>query len=239
MDNTIYITLSKELGMFRQMDVHANNLANVDTTGFNREAMIFNSYLFDDGNRNKMAFAHDVATVRDTSPGSIKQTGNPLDVAIQGKGYFQIETPLGTRYTRAGNFQIDGEGTLVTADGSPVLDGTGQRIVFEPNDRDVEINSTGAITVKGDERGQIGIVQFDNEQLLDRVTDTYYKSDADPLPAENAQVLQGVLEGSNVQAVTELTSMLKLARSVSSTAKFIETAYDLQRRASTTLTKQS
>src|SRR4051812_9350277 len=107
MDNNIYIMLSRQMTLFRDMDVTANNIANTNTTGYSAEHILFSSYLTKDvnrGDRNSMAFAHDVSTYRDTESGPMKVTGNDLDMAIQGDGYFTVETPLGTRYTRAGNF---------------------------------------------------------------------------------------------------------------------------------------
>ena len=232
--------LSRQTGLFRDMDVTANNIANATTTGYTSEDMLFTDYLEDDGNRNKMAFAQDVSTYRKTEQGAMKLTGNALDVAISGKGYFTIETPLGNRYTRAGNFQLDANGTLTTTDGLPVLDADGQRIIFEEEDRDISIGEAGNIVVDGEERGSLGVVQFDNEQLLERLNSTLFKSDVPGIPAvENFRVMHGMLEQSNVDSVTQLTRMIKTSRSVASTAKFIETMYDLQRKASNTYAKQS
>ena len=237
MDNSIYIMLSKQTMLFREMDVRANNLANVATTGYNRQAMVFNPYEINAGNNEKMSFVKNAETFRDTSAGAFQPTGNPLDMAIQGKGYFSVETPLGTRYTRAGNFQIDREGTLITSDGYPVLDDAGQHIQFEENDTDIVVGEAGNISVKGVERGTVGVVEFENEQQLERAGNTLFRADATPVAAEKFAVQQGTLEGSNVQAVSELTGVIELSRQASATSKFIENMYDLERKASTTLTK--
>src|SRR5689334_8850044 len=112
MDNGLYVAIQRQLALFRDMDVTANNIANANTVGFNSEHMLFNEYLVKDINQkvqNPMAFPNDVATYRDTQTGTMQVTGNALDIAINGKAYFAVETPLGIRYTRAGNFQIDGE----------------------------------------------------------------------------------------------------------------------------------
>src|SRR5258708_5552303 len=111
MDNSIYVTLSRQLALFRDMDVTANNIANANTTGYNAEHIMFDSFVTKDanqGDRNPVSFANDVATYRNIENGSMQITGNDLDLAIQGNGYFIVETPLGTRYTRAGNFQVSG-----------------------------------------------------------------------------------------------------------------------------------
>lgn len=169
----------------------------------------------------------------------MKHTGNPLDVAIAGPGYFVVQTPLGERYTRAGNFQIDAEGTLVTNEGNPVLDQGGQPITFEPEDRDIRIGEAGNIMVDGAERATLGVVEFSNPQVLERMNSTLFRSDAEPASAETSRVLHGVLEGSNVQPVMELTRMIQVSRAVASTSKFIEVNYDLQRKASNTLAQPS
>lgn len=239
MDNGIYITLSRQAALFRDMDVTANNIANMNTTSYNANRVMFESYLTQDGRRGGMDFAHDVAEYRDTQPGTMRVTGNPFDLAIEGDGYFVVETPLGTRYTRAGNFQLDAEGTLVTPEGYAVLDQNNARIVFTQDDRDIVVGSAGNIGVNdGEERATINVVQFANPQLLERRGERMFATEADPLPAEGMRVAQGVLENSNVQAVAEVTHMLKVSRAVGNTAKFIETMYDLQRRSTQIWTQQ-
>lgn len=241
MDNSIYITLSRQLALFRDMDVTANNLANANTTGYGAEHLLFNSYLQKDINQgvsNKMAFANDIATYRNTETGTMKTTGNDLDVAVAGDGYFTVETPLGTRYTKAGSFQIDGAGVLVTPEGYPVLDNSGQRITLPEDTTEVVIGEAGNIKVNGDEFAQLGIAEFSNQQLMERLDGKLFKTDLPPIPAEHSRVLQGVLEGSNIQPVMELTHMIDVSRSTSNTAKFIEVMYDLQRKASNTWAQQ-
>jgi flagellar basal-body rod protein FlgF len=241
MDNGVYIMLSRQLALFRDMEVTANNIANANTTGYNSEHMLFTSYLQKDvnlGQRNPMAFAHDISTYRKTETGSMKVTGNQLDFAIQGSGYFAVETPLGTRYTRAGNFQLDADGTLVTVEGYPVLDAANQRIVFPEDARDIEIGETGTLKVDGEEFVQLGVFAFENEQLLERLDGRLYKSEITPLPTEDIRVMQGTLENANVTPVTEMTHMIDVSRSVGSTARFIEVVYDLQRKAANTWAQQ-
>lgn len=239
MDNSIYIALSRQTALFRDLNVTANNIANVNTAGYKAEKMMFTDYLVKDGNQNKIAFTQDLSSYRDTRAGGMKATGNNFDVAIQGEGYFTVQTPQGNRYTRAGNFQLDGQGMLVTQEGHPVVDTGGQAIQFEDEDRDIKILSTGAIVVNGEERTTLGIAQFDNEQELERISGTLYTSKNPPKPAENAVILDGVLESSNVEPVIELVKLTELSRSSGNTAKFIEIMYDLQRKSSTTWSQQS
>ncbi len=239
MDNSLYVALSRQTTLFRDMAITANNIANASTTGFQAEKTMFTEYLTDDGNHEKVSYSQDIASYHELKQGSMDVTGNDLDVAIQGEGYFVVETAGGERYTRAGSFQLDAEGTLVTPAGFPVLDDAGQRIQFAPEDRQIIIGENGSIQVDGDERGILGLVEFPNRQLLTRMDSTTYESEVPPQLAENSRILQGTLESSNVSAVHELVRLTELSRSTGSTAKFIETVYDLQRKAGQTWTSQN
>lgn len=241
MDNGVYISLSRQLALFRDMEITANNIANANTTGYNSEHILFSSYLAKDNNqgvRNNNSYAHDVASYRNLKNGPMQTTDNPLDVAIKGQGYFMVDTPLGVRYTRAGNFQIGHDGSLVTTDGYPVLNPSEQPIIFPPDTRSVEIGSAGNIKVNGNDFSAIGVVQFDNEQLLERAGNTLYKADITPQPAEDFVVAQGVIENANVQPVMEMTHMITVSRAVADAAKLVATMYDLQRKTSSTWAQQ-
>ncbi len=238
MDNGIYVALSKQLAQFRQMAVIANNIANAETTGYGTEKMLFDDYLVPEGNKRKVAFTQDYNTHRNLEQGKMKQTGNQLDMAIMGKGYFVVDTPNGPRYTRAGNFQIDGNGILVTPEGYPVLGEGGEQIQFQEEDTKVEIREEGFIIVDGEDRGRIEVVDIPNEQLMEKVGKSLYKTDQAALPIENPVVAQGVLEGSNVEPVIEITDMMMTMRRVGNTSQFIDTSYELERRTIGVLAKQ-
>jgi flagellar basal-body rod protein FlgF len=241
MDNGVYIMLSRQTAMFRKMNTVANNIANSNTTGFQAEKMMFTDYLIDDGNRNKMAFTQDIASYHEEAEGSMQVTGGQLDMAISGDGYFTIELPNGGRaYTRAGNFQVDGNGVLTTAEGLPVLDNGGQRIQMEQEDRNIRVGEDGLLMVDNQERAVIGVVEFPNPQTLEHMSGSMMRADGQaPGVAINSRVLHGVLEESNVVAVQEIVEMTKTSRGVSNTAKFIEVMYDLQRKAHNVYTQQS
>ena len=233
MDNGIYITLGRELALFRDMDVTANNIANSNTTGFGAEHMLFNSYITKDisqKTQNPMAFANDISTYHNFDSGALQKTGNSLDLAIKGDGFFSVETPLGVRYTRAGNFQLDGDGTLITADGKPVLSDSGQHITIPPDAKNMVISASGSINIDGSELSKIGVYKFDNPQLLERTDGASFKSQIAPQLAENSQVVQGVIENSNVKPVVELTHMMEVSRAVGD---------DLQNKAATAYAQQS
>jgi flagellar basal-body rod protein FlgF len=245
MDNGIYIALSKQLALFRQMAVTTNNMANANTPGYQEEKSIFESYLQPDnnlGNKNKMAFANDVTTYRNVQDGARRVTGNQLDVALEGVGqYFMVETPLGTRYTRAGNFTLDGNGVLITPEGYPVLDNSNQRIEFPPNANNISIGSAGNIAVNGDDFASIGVAIFENPQLMTQTASGLFKSEVDPTIGneEDLKITQGVLEEANVSPIIEMTRMIEVSRQVASVAKYIETINDLQRKTTNTWTQQS
>jgi flagellar basal-body rod protein FlgF len=242
MDNNVYITLSRQLALFRDMDVTAGNIANANTTGYNGEHITFGSYLTKDVNQgvtNPMSFAYNISTYRDTRTGSMKATGNVLDMAINGDGYFAVETPLGTRYTRAGNFQVDGGGTLVTAEGYPVLDNAGQHIIFPEDTTSIEVTESGVIRVNDDDFANIGVAVFENPQLLERLGGTLFASEVTPAQSDDVHIAQGTLENANVQPVVEMTHMMDVSRAVANTAKFIEIMYDLQRKTANTWAQQS
>ncbi|MEI7669007.1 MAG: flagellar hook-basal body complex protein [Pseudomonadota bacterium] len=238
METGIYVALSKEIGIFRDMEVTANDLANITTTGYSNENLLFKDYLLQ-GNKKegKVAYTNDIATYRDTSQGELKATNSPLDVAIVGKGYFVVQTPLGTRYTRNGNFTINNTGDLVTSEGYSVLDESGQKVTFDTADRVIQIRDNGTINIDNTDRGQLKIVQFDNENLLSKVGNTLYKTDATAKPAENYTIASGMLENSNVKPVLAITHLMYVSNSINETNNYINTVHALARKASDTLAK--
>lgn len=235
MTNSIYVALSRQLAQFRDLEETSGNLANANTNGYQSRHVMFTDYLTNDGNNHKVAYAHDVGNYRDTRDGPIKATGGALDVAIQGPGFFSVQTPQGTRYTRNGAFTLDAQGELVTAAGLPVLDNGGQPIFFQGEDKDISIKGNGAIVVDGEERAQLGVSEFDNAQQLVAEGDSLLDAGkAQPRAAQESSVKHGVLEASNVEPVVEMTHLVELQRSVSDTSKFIETMYDLVRKSGRT-----
>ena len=173
MENTMYVALSRQSTLRRQMDVVANNLANMSTHGYKSGQMMFVEHLTKSkGGDNlltpKLAYVRDIATMTDTKPGAIEHTGNPLDIAIQGDGYFVVQTPEGERYTRNGRLQLDNTGQLVNQLGQPVLADGGAPMVFAPEDTEIVVSKDGTVSTNNGELGKLRIVNFDNEQVLDR-----------------------------------------------------------------------
>lgn len=243
MDNSIYITLSRQTTLFRDMEVTANNIANMNTTGYNAEKLTFSEHLVDgrlDGKLgNKLSYARDPESYRDTRTGSIKTTGNPLDMAISGPGYFIVETPLGQRYSKAGNFQIDANGTLVTPSGYPVLSADGGTVILPQDAKNILVADDGRVVVDNEEVGQVGVAEFTSEQQLKRLGNNLYSAEGqEQLERQpTTRIVQGAIETSNVSGVQEMVRLVQLQRSVASTAKFVEAMYDMERKVSNVYTK--
>lgn len=220
MENTLFVALSRQMGLRRQMDVVANNIANMNTNGFQGEKMMFVQHLVRSrGGESvlgeKLNYVRDVATVRDTSKGHIVETGNPLDLALQGEGYFVVESRTGEHYTRNGRFQMDGTGQLVTHNGDPVMSSSGQPFFFGPTDTQITITGDGTVSTENGALGRLKVVKFDDELALQKTGDLLFSTN----PGNNIeeievpQVLQGALESSNVQPIIELTRMIETHRS--------------------------
>lgn len=230
-ENTAYIVLSRQTAMRRQMDVIANNIANMNTTAFKTEQVLFEEFLVEGEAGNKISFVTDIGTARNLTEGQFMRTENPFDLAIRGRGYLVIETDEGERYTRNGGLRVDAEGFLTTAFGNNVLDDTGRAIQVDPNDPELSIASDGALTGGQGPIGRLAVVTFENEQSLEPVGAGLYKTNDDPEPAEDAIVEQGALENSNVEPILEMTRMIELSRNYQSTNTMINREDDVRRRA--------
>ena len=238
MENTLFIALSKQLAIRREMDVIANNLANTSTPGFKNEKMMFVEYLQKTGKTGQVSLVQDIALARDLSEGVFKRTSNVLDVAIRGKGWFVVETPQGERYTRSGHFRLNEEGELVTTSGQKLLTKTGDPVVFSPGDNKIVIKGDGQVTANGEERGTLRVVTFENERALDKVAGNLFRSDETPNEKTNSEVVQGVIEQANVQPVLEIARMIKAMRSYQGAQSMIEKEHDRQRQAIEKLTRE-
>lgn len=237
MENTLLIGLSRQMALARELDVIANNMANVNTNGFKARSSRFEEYLDADASAEtfpwpdrKLSFVIDAGTPIDLRDGSAEPTGNPFDVAVRGDGFFTVETPAGERYTRNGAFQIDAQGRLVTSDGFPVL-GEGGPIRLEPGDVDVSIGPDGTISTPEGIRGRLALVTFDNPQTLSNIGTNLFASQEAPRAALGARVEQGFVERSNVQAVYEMTRMMEVSRAYTRIASTLSSLNDLRRTA--------
>ncbi len=238
MENTLFIALSKQLAIRREMDVIANNLANTSSPGFKNEKMMFVEYLKETGTTGKVSLVQDISLARDLSEGIFKRTNNVLDVAIHGKGWFVVESPQGERFTRNGHFRLNQEGELVTTTGQKLLTTNGEPIVFSPGDNEIVIKGDGKVTAAGEDRGTLRVVTFENERRLEKVAGNLFRSDETPDEKSEAEIVQGVIEQSNVQPVVEITRMIRAMRSYESAQSMIDREHDRQRKAIDKLTRE-
>lgn len=235
MDNTLMLALQTQRVLQRRMDVTANNLANVATSGFKADELLFEE-VEDTGATAEEAptdivFVRDIGMLHRMEQGPIEMTGNALDVALEGEGFFMVEGPNGPLYTRDGAFSLTGEGRLVTSDGRAVLSSGGAPIVLDPQGESPSIGRDGAIRVAGVETGRIGTASFAAPGALSKVGDNLWDAQGQAPGAFEGVVLQGALEGSNVRPVTELTRLIEISRAYQSAAKIVAQADDLRREA--------
>lgn len=229
MDSPGYIILSRLALQSRATQVLANNVANADTPGFRAQRPVFGDYVATQrlagpppGGR-PFHFVQDRATWRDMQTGPMQVTGNPLDAAITGDGFFAVETPRGERFTRAGRFSLGDGGRIVDMEGNPVLNTDGQPIAVAPNDSRIEIMGDGTIRSENGVLGRLRIVRFDNPQLLRAEGNRHFDPAGEqPQQVERPALRQGVLEGSNVQPILEMTRLTAELREFQFAAQFAE-----------------
>lgn len=221
MDAAGYATLNRQSGLMREMGVVANNIANSSTTGFRREGVVFSEYVAALDQDPSLSMAHASGRHVDLSQSTLSQTGGQFDFAIQGEGFFLVETPQGQRLTRAGSFTPSAEGELVTPDGYRLLDAGGAPIFVPPDARGVALGSDGTLSAGGQPIAQVGLWQPADPLSLRHQAGTMFSADALE-PAEGAAVLQGMLEDSNVEPVSEIARMIEVQRAYELGQKFLD-----------------
>jgi flagellar basal-body rod protein FlgF len=247
MENTLLVGLSRQVALEHQLDMIANNVANIDTNGFKADKTVFGEYLMPkasdqtfNGRDRQVDFVEDRTSYVDMAPGAIQRTGNPLDVAIDGSAYFTVQSANGNqRYTRNGAFQINGAGQLVTTNGDLVMGSAGP-ITFQNTDHDIVISGSGIITVRegnstiDTQRGTLQLASFANPQVLQKAGANTFTAPAgvaaNPPPAGTA-VVQGEIEKSNVNGVAEMSRLIEITRSYSDIANILSQEGDLRKNA--------
>ncbi|MFO7707959.1 MAG: flagellar basal-body rod protein FlgF [Desulfobacterales bacterium] len=246
MSGDIYLAASAALAYEKRLETVANNLANINTTGFKRDQVSFQAYVLSDASlpvpvqppfptaTAAESFWVELRSHTDFSPGALRQTGNPLDVSLNGKGFFNVQSPEGTLYTRRGNFTLNAEGVLVTQEGWPVLgDGGELRLDGARAGRtalEVTIGEDGTVQVNGSKVGRLQISDIADSAGLAKLNGCYFKPSGDGVdaaPVEDARVAQGFLEMANVEAVQMLTEMIEIMRGYESYQRVIRSIDEL------------
>jgi flagellar basal-body rod protein FlgF len=242
MQNAVLVGLSRQVGLAREMDVVANNIANLNTTGYKADGSVFEEYLAtaarSDQTSSRVSFVRDRGIWHDMSQGPLERTGNPLDVAVDGTGFLVVQTPRGERYTRNGALQINATGQLVTSDGFPVL-GDGGPITLQPNDRQLQISRDGTVSVRegtskvDSARGKIRLVTFTDPQRLQKDGSSTFNptAGAQPQPATTGGIIQGAVEKSNVRGVVEMSRMIEITRAYTQIDGLLQQQNDLSQSA--------
>ena len=213
MDLAGYVALTRQAGLANEMQSVANNIANLSTTGYRREGVIFAEIvraLPVEGGAVAMTATR--ARFTDEMQGALVETGGRLDFAIEGDGYFTVMTPQGERLTRAGAFMRDAEGQIVNADGHPLLDEGGGAIMIPFEATSIGLAADGTLSADDAPIARIGLVQVNDATKLFREAGVLFRADDATEPVEDARVVQGFLEQSNVNAVGEMARMIEVQR---------------------------
>ena len=226
MDSVGYIILSRLAVQQRATDVIAHNIANADTPGFRGSQSLFSSFLSRTGGSATAGPGHFVdnsATWRDMAAAPLRATGNPLDLALSGDGFFVVQTARGERYTRAGHFGLSPDGTVVDAEGNPLLGQDGP-LRLPADSREITIANDGTIRTENGDVGRIRAVRFDNPQQLVAEGSRLFFAPPQLVPQvlREAGVVQGSVEGSNVRAIPEMVRMMAELREFQFAAQFSE-----------------
>jgi flagellar basal-body rod protein FlgF len=246
MQNTLLIGLSRQVALKRELDVVANNIANMNTPGFKGDGAVFEEYVSETarsgdlpGRDSRVSFVRDRATWVDLSQGAIERTGNMLDVAIEGRGFLAVQTPRGERYTRNGALQINAGGELVTSEGYQVLGESGP-ITLQPTDSRITISRDGTISVREGgnatteaQRGKLRLIAFEQAGRLQKDGAGTFKAPEDATPQADTQsrLVQGAIEKSNVRGVVEISRMIEVTRSYAHVATMLAQQTELKQSA--------
>ncbi|NKD55823.1 MULTISPECIES: flagellar basal-body rod protein FlgF [unclassified Haematospirillum] len=247
MQNTGYIALSAQTALWRRMETVANNLANMNTTNYRRQDTLFTDYMVRTPNtdsvfRDQVRFVQDFGTVNDLSQGPIRHTGNTLDVALERPDVFlSVETPAGEKYSRGGSLILNEQGQLSNHDGYPIMTDNNTPIFIAPNESQISIMANGTVATENGPVGRLKTVTFENPQRLKRYGSTLWEAPAgmNAEPAQRPGVVQGALEGSNVNGIIEITRMIDIQRAYERSNMMIEREDERVRRTMDTWARRS
>ena len=228
MENASYIALSRLIAQQRALDVRASNIANANTPGFKAESVVFSDYLVQQkgiatpmGGR-AVQMVQDRATWRDYTEGQLLKTGNPLDLALQGDGFFTVQTNQGVRYTRSGRFSMSAAGNIVDTSGNTLLGTDGKPISVPPESTALTVDADGSISSDGSSIGKFRVVQFDDPQTMQAEGSSLFSSKQPPRDVASPQIMQGSVEGANVEAISQVTQMMAEMREFEFASQFVD-----------------
>ncbi len=239
-----YVALSRLVAQQRSLDVTATNLANAGTPGFKAERVVFSDWISrqpaTDGAAGikSVAFTQDRATYREQQAGTLEHTGNPLDLAVSGNGFFTVDTAQGPRLTRAGRFTPSAGGRLADSDGNALLDTAGAPIRVTGQEARIQISGDGTISSESGPIGKIGVVEPADVNRMTAEGARLLRSDSPTKPVKTPQLVQGAVEASNVQPILELTRMMAGLRSFEFTSQFVQSEGERQQSTIDKLTQQ-
>jgi flagellar basal-body rod protein FlgF len=234
MNTAIYVGLSRQVTLQRALQITANNIANVDTAGFKLEApVVKEESLTPFGGDQPISYVLDYGVARDFGQGTLEQTGNAMDVGIEGDAFFAVQTPAGVRYTRDGRFTVDVQNRLVTKDGHPVLGQGGRPITIDPTAGEPSIAADGGVFQRLVPVGRIEAVRFADLSRLSKDGQNLFVAPQDlaAAPAPDARLHQGMVEASNVKPMIEITNLIEITRAYERIAKMMDQTGDLHSRA--------
>lgn len=236
------VLASRVMTTQREFTAVADNVANVNTQGFRKLELEFRETISKPRAHATASYVEDRALHVSQAQGVMEQTGNPLDMAIGGEGFFAIDVNGTRQYTRRGQFVINSEGTLVTPEGYGVLDSAGQPIQVPAGSTQVKVGDDGTLSSEGGQFANLGVFTFSKDDLpkLERAGNIAFVPmlGATPLPLETARIKQGVLEASNVNAVEEMVNMQNVSRAYESSIRLMKSLEDLESRAIRNLSAQ-
>lgn len=244
MDTKLLVSLSHQVAMRRQMDIIANNIANMNTTAYKRESIMFNEYLSEvEGSLpedfRQISFVQEIGIARQMTNGELIITGNPSDIALEGPGMFKVRKENGDiAYTRNGHFALNGDNQLATARGHLILDDGDAPIEIPVTDEIYKIAKDGTVSTPSmGQLGTVGVYEFADYGAMRKIGDNLYSAEEVPMPAENFLISQGMLESSNVSPVLEISNMIQLSRAYSQTANLMDKVQQTQSNAINKITK--
>lgn len=232
MDNTKYVALSRQMGLWKQMDFVANNMANMNTAGYKSQDVMFRDFVLQAVDakgfgKEPVHFNEDFATLKDFSEGTMQHTGNVLDFAIKGDAFFAVETEAGEMYTKKGQFMLDSNRMIVNNEGNPLLNENGEPFFIAPEEHEIMVSPAGDVSTENGVIGRIKLVAFEDNQMLEKVSDSMFKNErGNFIQVADATVEQGIVEKSNVNSISEMTKMIGLQRNYEYVQQMIDTEHE-------------